>query len=126
MKASMTNAPMVVVVVSALLANGLLTTVPPNLGFTTVQTILLVAFSCNQLLRPHDEKRDLHYVLFAWMVSFPLTLVGWMESTMCTAFVGHSGYDAYISLSLLAFYLLCIRNANHHQQQQTSKTHKVD
>jgi hypothetical protein len=131
MKASMSNAPMVVVAISALLANGLLTTVPPNLGFTTVQTILLVAFSCDQLLRPPDEKRDLHYVLFAWMVSFPLTLVGWMESTMCTAFVrsalyGHLGYDAYIPLSLLAFYLLCIRNANHHQQQQTTKTQKID
>jgi hypothetical protein len=126
MKAAMSNAPFYVVTITALLANGLVATVPDHLGFTVVQTILLVAFSLNQLLRPSDEKQDLHYVLYSWMVSFPLTLVGWMESTMCSSFVrsilyGHVVYDAYIPISALAFYLLCIRNANHQQQQAEEK-----
>jgi hypothetical protein len=126
MKAAMSNAPFIVVAIAALLANGLVAAVPSNLGFTVVQTILLVAFSLNQLLRPSDEKQDLHYVLYSWMVSFPLTLVGWMESTMCSSFVrsvlyGHVVYDAYIPISALAFYLLCIRNANYHQQEEEKK-----
>jgi hypothetical protein len=130
LKAAMSHAPLYVVAISALLANGLVAAVPSNLGFTAVQTILLVAFSLNQLLRPTDEKRDLHYVLYAWMVSLPVTLVGWMESTMCTAFVrsalyGHVVYDAYISISSLAFYRLCIRNANHQQQQQEEEKKKT-
>jgi hypothetical protein len=126
MKAAMSNAPNYVVTILALLANGLVATVPDHLGFTVVQTILLVAFSLNQLLRPTDEKQDLHYVLYSWMVSFPLTLVGWMESTMCSLFVrsvlyGHVVYDAYIPVSALAFYLMCIRNANYHQQEEEKK-----
>jgi hypothetical protein len=126
MKATLPNAPLAVVAVSAWVANGVVTSLPSKMGFAAVQTILLVAFSLNQLLRPRVEKMDLHYSLFAWMVSFPVTLVGWMESTQCTAFVrnalyGHVVYDAYISLSAIAFYMLCIRNANHQQQQQTKQ-----
>jgi hypothetical protein len=129
LKAAMSHASLYVVAISALLANGLVAAVPSNLGFTAVQTILFVAFSLNQLLRPMNEKRDLHYVLYAWMVSLPVTLVGWMESTMCTVFVrsalyGHVVYDAYISISSLAFYRLCIRNATHHQQQEEEEEKK--
>lgn len=86
--------------------------VPPQLGFTYVQTVLLVAFAVNQLLRPMIEK-DFHYAVYAWVVGLPLLAVGWMESTQCTAFVqsylyGHVVYDAFIPLSIMVWYGLCV------------------
>jgi hypothetical protein len=125
MKAALPNAHNAVVGVMACLANWTVLRLPENLGFTGVQTILMLTFSLNQLLRPAEEKMDLHFSLYAWIVSFPVTLVGWMESTQCSVFVknslyGHVAYDAYIVVSVIAFYTMCIVNAN--QQQRIRKS----
>mmetsp|Transcript_11817 Transcript_11817/g.21842 ORF Transcript_11817/g.21842 Transcript_11817/m.21842 type:complete len:294 (+) Transcript_11817:138-1019(+) len=84
--------------------------VKPSFQFTFVQTILLIAFSLNQLCRKKEDK-GFAYSLYGLIVSFPLVIVGWIESTMCSSTIihvgGHLCYDAYIPLSMLAFYLTC-------------------
>jgi len=81
-------------------------------AFTYVQTVLLFAFSFNQLCRPGKEKRaSFEYALFPMVTALPLIAIGWLESTQCDAFLvgigGHLVYDAYIPISLIVFYLIC-------------------
>jgi hypothetical protein len=111
LKASMPNVRMYVVAgLSAVALIGNLI-VAQNLGFTYVQTILLLCFSGNQLLTV-PSKKDFAYAMYPVLVSLPLSLVGWMESTQCQAFVrermfGHVVYDAFIPFGMMTFYLLC-------------------
>lgn len=83
--------------------------IPTNLGFTYVQSILFLAFDVNEILRPREEK-GFEYALYPLLVGIPTGIVGWIESTMCTKGVidigGHLIYDAYIPLSILAFYMI--------------------
>jgi hypothetical protein len=90
--------------------------VPNQFGFTYVQTVLMVAFSGNQLALKPDKKDNIAYALYPVVVGFPLTLVGWMESTQCTAFVrdflyGHLIYDGYIPVAMLFWYVFCYLRA---------------
>lgn len=115
LKASMPNAKLRFVLLGALISNHMTSIIPDNFQFTIVQTILMVAFSANQLMRSSEEKKDIHYSLYAWIVSIPITLVGWMESTMCSSFVkdilyGHLVYDAYIPVGMLIWYFLCMNS----------------
>ena len=84
-----------------------------SLQFTYVQTVLLIVFSINQLCRPKEDKGFAYY-MYGLLVSLPLGIVGWMESTMCSSSIihvgGHLVYDAYIPLSQIAFYLTCYFN----------------
>jgi hypothetical protein len=85
---------------------------PSRFGFTYTQTILFICFSWNQLLQCRSDK-NFAYALYAAMVSFPLGLLAWLESTVCSNFIIHYGghliYDAYIPLSSILFYLCCYR-----------------
>lgn len=85
--------------------------IPARFGFTYVQTFLLLVSSFYQINRSHAEK-DFFYGFFPALVGFPLTLVGWLESTQCSAFVrdlfyGHLVYDGYIAVGAIVFYLIC-------------------
>lgn len=87
--------------------------VPSVLAFTYVQTVLMVCFSITQLLGQGSRgtKNNMAYATYPIVIGFPLTLIGWMEATRCTAFVrdrfyGHVAYDAYIPLSGMTWYLL--------------------
>jgi hypothetical protein len=55
-KASLPNKSLVTVLAVAVLAQFLQLFVPGQLGFTYVQTVLLLAFSLNQIARPAQEK----------------------------------------------------------------------
>jgi hypothetical protein len=106
------------------------TLVPGNFGFTYVQTILMVAFSMNQLWRPASEK-DYFYATYPLFVGFPLTLVGWMESTQCSKFVreymyGHVVYDAFIPIATLTWYLVCYARVQGISVQKLRKTTKTE
>jgi hypothetical protein len=46
---------------------------PQRFGFTYVQTVLLLAFSVNQLLRPANEKDSPSYALYPVIVGFPVS-----------------------------------------------------
>jgi len=110
LKASMSNvSSLPVLLMSVLSIVGSMLT-PPRFGFTYTQTILMVAFSLNQLRRPKSEK-TFPYALYAVLVSLPLGLIGWAESLACSNFVIHYGghliYDAFIPLSSILFYLCC-------------------
>ncbi|CAM9514659.1 unnamed protein product [Heterosigma akashiwo] len=98
----------------SLAALALQLTVPPQLVSTYTQTVLLLAFGLNQLARPPADK-GFPYAAYALIVSVPLGLVGWLETTGCSlgllALGGHLLYDAYIPLSNLAFLGLCWRAA---------------
>ena len=114
LQASMPNFTYVKVLPFAILSQLFTICFSAKFGFTIVQTILLIAFSINQLARPKIEK-DYAYSLYPMVVGIPLTVVGWMESTQCTKFVrdllyGHLIYDAYIPISMLIFYILCYMN----------------
>jgi hypothetical protein len=91
--------------------------VPQIYGFTYTQTVLLLAFSINQLARPRAEK-DWAYALYPVFVGLPLIVVGWMESLACHDWVGpylygHVVYDAYIPLAMMAWYTtLYLRNTS--------------
>lgn len=91
------------------------TQVSPRFGFTYVQTVLLLCFSLNQTILDASEK-NFAYALHPVLVAFPTIVVGWIESTMCTAFVqrvfyGHVIYDGYIAISINVWYLMCYLHA---------------
>jgi len=100
--------------------------IPNIFGFTFTQTILMLAFSINQLCRNVKEK-DFAYAMYPTLVGLPLTMVGWMESTQCTNFVrdmfyGHLVYDAFIPISMLVWYCWCYARAKGYQVQVKAKT----
>ena len=120
-KASMPQVPNVYIALAAGLAFARQLWLPGYFGFTYVQTILMLQFSANQLCRPRKEK-DLSYFLYPAIVGLPLTLVGWMESTMCSTVVrdflyGHVAYDAYIPLAMMVWYTIV-----HHTNQKGTNT----
>ncbi|KAL7563941.1 hypothetical protein ACA910_017556 [Epithemia clementina (nom. ined.)] len=85
--------------------------VPKYFFFTYVQNVLMLSYSINQLSRKRNEK-DFMYATHAMIVGFPVTMVGWMESTQCTAFVkekffGHLVYDGFIPFAFLTWYIVC-------------------
>jgi len=85
--------------------------VPLQFSFTYVQTVLLLAFSINQLSRPTNEKQ-FAYGFYPLISGFPIILIGWLESTCCSRIPlrnigGHLIYDAWIPVSLIGFYLTC-------------------
>ncbi|KAL9183616.1 hypothetical protein ACHAXT_004472 [Thalassiosira profunda] len=85
----------------------------PSFQFTSVQTILQIAFALNQLCRPKEDK-GYAYFLYGAFVAFPLGIVGWLESILCSSTIihlgGHLCYDAFIPVSMLAFYLTAYVN----------------
>lgn len=100
---------------------------PMQFQFTYVQTILLLAFSINQLTRPlQSHKQTFAYAMYPAMVALPLTFVGWLESTQCQSTIvqflhGHVMYDAFIPLSSIAYYLSCYYNSQDEQQKKKQK-----
>lgn len=84
--------------------------IPPKLGFTYVQTILLLGFACNKLAWP-SEKKTFEYALFPIVTALPLGAIAWAESTACSkgyeAVGGHLVYDAWIPIGILAYYVTC-------------------
>jgi hypothetical protein len=111
LKTSIPNASFTFTVLLSVVVGAVQAQLPEQFGFTYVQTVLMIFFSCNQLIRPREEK-DFHYTLYVWLVGVPITFVAWMESTQCSAFVkdrlyGHLVYDAFIPLGMLLWYSLC-------------------
>lgn len=110
LKATMPKGSFGVVVPLAMIATVMNAIVPTQFGFTFVQTVLLVAFSFNQLLRPAVEK-DKVYAIYPIYVGCPLGVIAWIESTQCSNFVmaigGHLIYDAYIPIAMIYFYIVC-------------------
>ena len=113
LKATMPKTPFKGIVSLSILSYIGALSVVPSFGFTYTQTVLLVTFSLNQILRPKEEK-GFAYFAYGTIVSFPLGMVGWLESTQCQSFVIHYGghllYDAFIPLSSAIFYLICYSN----------------
>jgi hypothetical protein len=101
--------------------------VPTQLSFVFVQTVILLLFSVKQLLRPKHEKDGCNgngsgfaYASLPIITSIPTTLIGWMESTMCStlvrdAFYGHLLYDVYTMVGMVLWYCACA----HHSKQGT-------
>ena len=130
LKASMNNIKTKYLIPCILVSMVGQTLVPGNFGFTYVQTILLLAFSINQMLRPSSEK-DYLYATYPLFVGLPLTFVGWMESTQCSNFVrdymyGHVVYDAFIPIAILTWYLVCYARVQGTEDQKLSKATKTE
>lgn len=113
LKATMPKSSFKVYAPLSLIATVLNILVPERFGFTFVQTVLLLSFSINQLMRPSQEK-TFEYALYPLITGLPLSFIGWFESTQCSKFVinigGHLIYDAYIPVSMMCFYLICWKN----------------
>ena len=117
--ASMPQSQAAMIVTMSILAQLGQTQVSPRFAFTYVQTVLLLCFSLNQTILDASEK-NFAYALHPVLVAFPTIVVGWIESTMCTAFVqrvfyGHVIYDGYIALSINVWYLMCYLHARRTQ-----------
>jgi len=109
--AAMPESKMPLILLVSMLAQFGQSFAPTHLVFTYVQTVLLFSFSLNQTQVPIRDKKYF-YAILPWVVSIPTTLVGWIESTQCTARVrdslyGHVLYDGYIAVSMIVWYLLC-------------------
>jgi hypothetical protein len=72
LKASLPNASFTVILSMTAVSLFFNTMTPQRFGFTYVQTVLLLAFSLNQLLRPVSEK-DSTYALYPVIVGFPIS-----------------------------------------------------
>jgi len=83
--------------------------VPQRIAFAYVNAILIILFSIANLLR---SEKDFWYDLYASVVSFPITLVGWMEGYFCLEFVlgfgGHALYDGWICVGNIIFLLIAL------------------
>lgn len=81
---------------------------PVNLGFTYVQTILLVTATINDLYT-QQLKKDYAYNLKSFFINFPIGMVGWLEAITCDNFMisfgGHIWYDCTIPISIIVYYL---------------------
>mmetsp|Transcript_9379 Transcript_9379/g.12337 ORF Transcript_9379/g.12337 Transcript_9379/m.12337 type:complete len:292 (+) Transcript_9379:97-972(+) len=119
LKASMKNVSNLRILFMSILSLIALDKLPDHFGFTFVQTVLMVAFSFDQLSRPKEDK-DYAYALYAALVSLPVGMIGWIESLQCTNFVinygGHLIYDAYIPFGIILFYLTCYVRARNMQK----------
>jgi hypothetical protein len=110
--------------------------VPTQLSFVFVQTVILLLFSVNQLLRPKHEKEGnssgsggsgFAYASMPIITSIPTTLIGWMESTMCSTlvrdtFYGHLLYDVYTMVGVVLWYCACAHHAAAKEQGTTTAT----
>ncbi|GMI44544.1 hypothetical protein TrCOL_g1520 [Triparma columacea] len=78
--------------------------VPISLGFTYVQSVLLLTVAFYEMKAPSKEP---HYNDFSCLVHLPVSLVGWVEGMGCEGFVrgigGHVIYDAAIPLGIMIF-----------------------
>ena len=110
LKAALPNASSTVILSMTAVSTFFNTMTPQRLGFTYVQTVLLVAFSLNQLLRPVSEKNSV-YALYPVIVALPVSAMAWIECTLCSKGVigisGHLIYDACIPVSMIVFYATC-------------------
>jgi len=125
LKASMPQSSVSKVVVPLALVSTILNmVVPPQFGFTFVQTVLLFAFSLNQLMRPTHEK-TIEYARYPMYVGVPLSFISWLESTQCENFVIHYGghllYDAWVPISMITFYLVCYMDVQKKNQTTTTQ-----
>jgi len=81
--------------------------IPQRLAFAYVNAVLVILFSIANLIR---NEKDFWYDLYAMVVSFPITLVGWMEGYFCLDFVlgfgGHALYDGWICFGNMIFMLV--------------------
>jgi hypothetical protein len=123
-KSSLPNMPNPRVAVAAIFAFVIHLLIPQHFGFSYVQTILMVEFALNQLSRDKKEK-DFTYFLYPTLVALPLTIVGWLESTMCSKFVqdyfyGHLAYDIYIPVSMIVWYTI-VHNTEAGKQDKIKK-----
>lgn len=112
LKASMPKKSFKIITPMALIANVMLALLPPQYNFTFVQTVLVFAFSLDQVMRPVEDKTA-QYALYPLIVGCPLSMIAWIETTQCSKFVmglgGHLIYDGYIVISSIFFYLLCLQ-----------------
>ncbi|KAL9178390.1 hypothetical protein ACHAXT_000037 [Thalassiosira profunda] len=86
------------------------------LGFAYVNAVITVAFSYSQLAMPREAKQYV-YAAFA-AVAMPITIIPWIECTMCTEFLskfgGHLVFDVSIPVLLTAAYCLSWRHHSAH------------
>ncbi|GMH55870.1 hypothetical protein TrRE_jg8998 [Triparma retinervis] len=91
-------------VLSVLYGLALVTLIPISLGFTFVQSVLLLTAAFYETKEPNKEP---HYNDFSCLVHLPVSLVGWVEGMGCEGFVrgigGHVIYDAAIPLGIMMF-----------------------
>jgi hypothetical protein len=109
----MTNSSWSSVIMVMLVVSYIQMDVPTKYGFTYVQTIVMLAYSYNELRRSRKEK-DFAYASHPAIVGLPLLAIGWMESLACRAFVrdylyGHVVYDAFIPTSSMIWYYVNYR-----------------
>lgn len=94
---------------SAILAIAVGTQIDQKLGFTYVQTVLIL---CNGIesLGYQPSQKKFEYALFA-LINTPITLIGWTESLACSSILlqygGHILYDYYIAIASIGFQLIC-------------------
>jgi len=87
--------------------------VPMKLGFTYAQTVLFCGSALDNLFFvPTDQKEQVAYMLWPFVVVIPSMATSLLESTMCTSNsvmmrLGHSVFDATLVLSCGLFYLIC-------------------
>ena len=93
-----------------LVFSGFSTLLPLTYQFTFVQTVLIMCFAINELLRPTSEK-DREYAMFPLIVGMPTVICGWIEALGCSAFYksigGHVWYDGTIAVTQIMFYIYC-------------------
>ena len=85
--------------------------IPVHFAFTYVQTILLLCFTLGLALLSRKEKNFM-YATHTWLVGLPICAAGWVESTMCLAFVrdafyGHVMYDGTSAVGSIVWYVTC-------------------
>ena len=92
------------ITLSILNGSALVALVPQNLGFTYVQSTLLLTAAFYEALEPEKSP---WYNDFSLLVHLPVSIAGWVEGAGCEGWVrgigGHVSYDATIPMGIAAF-----------------------
>ena len=100
--------------------------IPPQLGFTYVQTIIYLTFISKELLsKTKDDKSTYAYMILA-CAFFPNAIIPYWEAFFCTSgsyknFGGHVLYDASIPLALVVSYWMIYCHGKKHYPEGKDK-----
>ena len=109
-RGGLARSPLHYIVFLACLGTAMVQSVPNRLVFAAIQALLMTVIILSKLTMRIPDK-DFPYAAGAFIVVLPNSLLPWCEALFCSKFVanlgGHLLYDAYTSVSVLFYYVVC-------------------
>lgn len=79
--------------------------IPKKLGFTYVQTVLVLTFAFYDIIKKPASTKDKYYDIGTPIVGIPFSIIAWLEGVLC---ISHVYYDLSIPAAMLVYFLICV------------------